>query len=40
MDHVVTVGMVVKPLLALLGAGLAVGVVVWLFALFAKGFDH
>jgi hypothetical protein len=40
MDQVVTVGMVLKPMLVIIGACSALGVVVWLFALFAKGFDH
>jgi hypothetical protein len=40
MDQVVTVGMILKPALVIVGVLLALGVVVWILSVVASGFDH
>lgn len=40
MDHVVTVGMIVWPALAVLGGLVVLGFLVWIISIFASGFNH
>ena len=40
MDHAITVADVVETIVVICGAGLGIGTLIFLFALFARGFDH
>ncbi len=40
MDHVVTVGMIVVPLLVIFGAAVVIAVLFWILSVIASGFNH